>query len=336
MHHGLLVHEGEGLEALAEDAPPPLLAHVHALLLRPLLQCAEVATVVRLPNRVVELLILEYLESVSNHVAGQSLHRLELILELGEASHVHLALLVALHAPLLAEDIRCQHRDTLASAAQLLGDTIASLVQGLARDINLAHTAMFLVIHPEVVLHELVGLIEVQPAVAVEVETDKLSLEVAQSLQRHADGLREQRPEVLEPADVYVRSTASHALEASHHLCLEALAVGQQLAYAGSGCLAQPPGAGHPNLGVRVPARACFPHDDPGSSRAVAAPSCQLEAWASCASRTHSLHALVQPATVGAPLQCGGRHRSQPWRCVLPGRLLVARAAYEQTGDPRL
>mmetsp|Transcript_71856 Transcript_71856/g.227017 ORF Transcript_71856/g.227017 Transcript_71856/m.227017 type:complete len:437 (-) Transcript_71856:118-1428(-) len=202
MHHGLLMHEGNAVQTLSEDALEPLLRRSHALGLCTRLQRHQVAPVVRLAHHVVELGVLEKLEDLCDPLTAQLLQRLELLLEFLEGGGTHLRPLQALDAHLHALPARGQLGYALAAAPELLDHRVAGLLQSLDRHVNMGVLeAQLLAVLPELELDELVGLVDVQRAVAVEVEADVRADEVAERLRGDPDHPREQRPKLLKPGE---------------------------------------------------------------------------------------------------------------------------------------
>mmetsp|Transcript_5277 Transcript_5277/g.16996 ORF Transcript_5277/g.16996 Transcript_5277/m.16996 type:complete len:464 (-) Transcript_5277:416-1807(-) len=230
MHHGLLMHEGEALEALPQDAPEPRLGHRHALGSSTRLEGHEVTPMVGLAHHVVELGVLEELEDVRNPLAAQLLQRLELLLQLLEARRAHLRLLQALDAHLLAKLVRGQLDYALATSPQLLRHYVASLLWSLHGHVNMGvvESELFAVL-PEVEFDQLVSLVDLQHSVAVKVKADVSAAELAESVLWYPQGLREDGPELLEAREADALRAAVDLLEALHHGLLQDVPVLEQV-----------------------------------------------------------------------------------------------------------
>mmetsp|Transcript_120723 Transcript_120723/g.313442 ORF Transcript_120723/g.313442 Transcript_120723/m.313442 type:complete len:257 (-) Transcript_120723:67-837(-) len=152
MDHGSLVEVDQASEDLAKDRPPPLLAHLNALLVGSLPELGEVASEIRLANQVVEGVVLKDLVRLRHMPVVQLLQEHVFSDELVEIASVGVLLVIELHAesvgsigqqarvaPQEAGPARARGlggaevHDALASTTQLLDDIVPCTVQRLLR-----------------------------------------------------------------------------------------------------------------------------------------------------------------------------------------------------------
>mmetsp|Transcript_98276 Transcript_98276/g.277900 ORF Transcript_98276/g.277900 Transcript_98276/m.277900 type:complete len:270 (+) Transcript_98276:838-1647(+) len=230
MHNCLRVHESQALEALPENALPPVLGHAHPLLPGAHAQSREVSSVVALVDHIIANRVLEDLECLGDPLTTQQSHRLEFLFQVFHAGADHRLLPVSLDADLIALAVRSEHHEALAAFPEFLRDAEASFRQGLQWDVDRRGGANLLCLpFAQSELHKLVNLVQFQPPGAAEVEAHHVFRQITKSLSRNIGPLEEEGAEAHQfGIPQFIHPFVNDGAEAPDDKSLELVAVSEQ------------------------------------------------------------------------------------------------------------